>query len=141
MFSGSLDSVLKRHARAIHAVPAGADELGERPPVPTAALFNADAFRRDLDALRRTNLWNIVAIVAIVIVLGVIVGILINQNLGNPAVVTSLFVGFGTIAVGLTTVVGTMFKILGQSQFLRILSNHLDGQTAQTMVDILSKRL
>src|SRR5688500_199970 len=135
-----LGSLLKRYARTATAVPAGADEYRDA-PAPAAPAFNREAFRAELQALRRTNLWSMIAIVAMVVVLGIAVGFLIHRNIGNPPVVTSLFVGFGTVAAALTTVILALFQIKGQSDFLDGLARNLDGHTVQTIVDILARRL
>ena len=136
----SLRSILKQHARIAKAVPGGADDFREAPAALPPPL-NRDALWKELDALRRTNTWSMVAIVVIIIALAVATGLLIHRYIDNAPVVTSLFVGFGTLAAALTAVTASLLKIKGQSDFLSILANHLDGQTVQTIVDVLAKRL
>ena len=136
----SLKKLLERYARSYTTIRGGSDELQAAEPSPAPQpVVKKEEFQQDIEGLIRANTTVIAFISVIVLALFVSTLLLIQKYIANPTVVASLFVGFGALSMGLTTVIVNLFKIKTQSDVFRILSRTLDSASLQTIIDIMKR--
>jgi hypothetical protein len=135
----TIKSLVNHYASFADNAPGGRDRLHRSVGRLERTPLEEEKFQRDLQSFRRTNIGCIVALVLIFIALIVSTGFLIHANIGNGAVVASTFAGFGTLTGALTTFILALFRVKGQADMLRLLSQNLDPATVQTILNILAK--
>jgi predicted neutral ceramidase superfamily lipid hydrolase len=136
----TLQPLLERYSRTAQSIPGGSDELEETSLKPVPPTLDKEQFRKDLDALRRTNSIAIATLAVVVLIAFLITLHLIREYSSTGTTVAALFVGFGTLSAGVTTAILGVFRVKAQSDLLLMLSANIHAVSLQTIVDVLAKR-